>query len=111
LDFTAAEEILGKPVGSDLREGKLTLPLIYALEGASAEERALVETVLTDRSYARVPFRDVLELAYSRGGIRRARSRAKQFAEQARRVIGEFPPSLYQQALSALAELVVEREY
>src|SRR5689334_16999389 len=46
LDFTAREQTLGKPVGGDLREGKITLPLIYALERASADERRLVETIL-----------------------------------------------------------------
>ncbi len=50
LDFTARETVLGKPVGNDLAEGKVTLPLIYALERADAGERALVQTVLEDRS-------------------------------------------------------------
>ena len=50
LDFTAREKTLGKPVGGDLREGKVTLPLVYALECATPAERAMVETILTDRS-------------------------------------------------------------
>src|SRR5262249_56413393 len=57
LDFTAREQTLGKPVGGDLREGNITLPLIYALERATAAERDLVETILRQRNYARVPFR------------------------------------------------------
>ena len=62
LDFTAREQTLGKPVGGDLREGKITLPLIYALENAGAEERVLIETILRERSYDRVPFRQVRDL-------------------------------------------------
>src|SRR5438128_3605686 len=62
LDFTAREKTLGKPVGGDLREGKITLPLIYALERASADERRLVETILQERSYDRVPFRQIRAL-------------------------------------------------
>src|SRR5579872_4691524 len=60
LDFTAREKTLGKPVGGDLREGKVTLPLVYALECASAEERHLVEAILRDRNYEQVPFARVL---------------------------------------------------
>ena len=56
LDFTAREKTLGKPVGGDLREGKVTLPLVYALERATPDERALVETILRERNYDEVPF-------------------------------------------------------
>src|SRR5271170_1848460 len=51
LDFTAHEAVLGKPVGNDLREGKVTLPLIYALEDASPAEQKLVDNVLKDGNY------------------------------------------------------------
>src|SRR5271167_1115333 len=60
LDFTAREKTLGKPVGGDLREGKVTLPLVYALERATPEERRSVERVLADRHYENVPFRQIL---------------------------------------------------
>src|SRR5579863_2928756 len=56
LDFTSRESVLGKPVGNDLREGKVTLPLIYALTSASPDQRQLVESVLADCSYDNVPF-------------------------------------------------------
>src|SRR5476649_1842555 len=56
LDFTAREKTLGKPVGGDLREGKVTLPLVYALERATPDERRLVETILRQRNYEEVPF-------------------------------------------------------
>src|SRR6185312_13905888 len=62
LDFTAREKTLGKPVGGDLREGKVTLPLVYALERAVAEERRMVERVLADRHYENVPLRQILAL-------------------------------------------------
>lgn len=110
LDLTATEEVLGKPVGSDLREGKVTLPLIYALQEAGEEARRVIATVLEDRGYRRVPFSAVLELARA-GGIQRARRRAEQFAETARKVISSFPESPYQRALYSLADLVVDRQY
>jgi octaprenyl-diphosphate synthase len=110
LDFTAHQSVLGKPVGNDLREGKVTLPLIYALEQATAEERQSVEVVLADRSYDRVPFESVLEMLARRGAIDRAQERARSFTEQARRLISSFPESPYQRALFGITELVTERD-
>src|SRR5205809_3853733 len=84
LDFTSREKILGKPVGNDLREGKVTLPLVYALESADREERQLVETVLADGCYDQVPFGKILQLLHRHRGVERAQERALQFTEKAR---------------------------
>lgn len=110
LDFTSREKILGKPVGNDLREGKVTLPLIYALESAVPEERRQVETVLSDGNYDQVPFIKILHILQRHGGIERARDRAQAFTEKARAIIGEFPESPYQRALLAVTGLVADRD-
>jgi len=111
LDFTSREKILGKPVGNDLREGKVTLPLIYALETADAEERKLVETVLTDGNYDQVPFSKILHILNRHYGIERAQERAESFTEKARAIIAEFPESPYQRALAAVTDLVTARDH
>ncbi len=111
LDFTSRESVLGKPVGNDLREGKVTLPLIYALTSASPEQRQLVETVLADGSYDNVPFSRILGLIEEHDGVRRARERAGEFTGKARAIIAEFPDSPYQRALAAVAELITERDH
>jgi octaprenyl-diphosphate synthase len=111
LDFTSREKILGKPVGNDLREGKVTLPLIYALETADAEERKLVETVLTDGNYDQVPFSKILHILNRHHGIERAQERAESFTEKARAIIAEFPESPYQRALAAVTDLVTARDH
>jgi len=98
-------------VGSDLREGKVTLPLIYALEEAAPEERQLVTTVLNDGNYDRVPFRQILELIKARRGFERVRERAQSFTDRARAIIGEFPESPYQRALFGVTELITERDH
>jgi len=110
LDFTSREKILGKPVGNDLREGKVTLPLIYALETADAEERKLVETVLADGNYDQVPFSKILHVLNRHRGIERAQERAESFTEKARAIIAEFPESPYQRALAAVTDLVTARD-
>src|ERR1041385_6723917 len=91
LDFTAREKTLGKPVGGDLREGKVTLPLVYALECASPSERALIATILADRSYDQVPFARILNLLEKHHGIERVKERAQAFTDKARAIISEFP--------------------
>ena len=111
LDFTAREKTLGKPVGGDLREGKVTLPLVYALERASHEERCLVENILRRRDYDEVPFNQILALLERYRGIQRVKERAQAFTEKSRRLIGEFPDSPYQRALLAITELVTERDH
>jgi octaprenyl-diphosphate synthase len=111
LDFTAREQTLGKPVGGDLREGKITLPLIYALERASAEERRTVETILKERNYDLVPFPDVRAMIEKYQGFERTRERAQAFTDKARRLISEFPESAYQRALYAVTELVTGRDH
>ena len=111
LDFTAREKTLGKPVGGDLREGKVTLPLVYALEKATPAERNLVERVLRDRHYDNVGLREIVALIEKYGGIERVKARAQSFTDKARRLIGEFPESPYQRALYAVTELITERDH
>jgi octaprenyl-diphosphate synthase len=111
LDFTAREKTLGKPVGGDLREGKITLPLVYALERATAAERGQIEVILSERHYDTVPFERVLELLEKYRAIERVRDKAQAFTDKARQVISEFPESPYQRALLTVTELVTERDH
>jgi octaprenyl-diphosphate synthase len=111
LDFTSREKILGKPVGNDLREGKVTLPLVYALESATSDERKLVETVLADGNYDQVPFSKILQLLNRYHSIERAQERAKSFTEKAREIIAGFPESAFQHALVSVTNLVTNRDH
>jgi len=111
LDFTAREKTLGKPVGGDLREGKVTLPVVYALEHAQADERRMIERVLADRHYENVPLRQILALIDKYQGIERVRERAQAFTDKARQVIGEFPESPYQRALYGITDLITDRDH
>jgi octaprenyl-diphosphate synthase len=111
LDFTSRETTLGKPVGGDLREGKVTLPLVYALECATPQERRLVENILRQRSYDETPFSQILALLKKYRGIERVKGRAQTFTDKARQIIAEFPDSPYQRALMAVTDLITERDH
>lgn len=111
LDFTARESILGKPVANDLREGKVTLPLIYALADGTPQERESVATVLREGSYDKVPLSKILAFMDRCNGIERARQRAHAFTEKARSLILSFPESPYQRALYTVTDLITERDH
>jgi octaprenyl-diphosphate synthase len=110
LDLTASEEVLGKPVASDLREGKVTMAVIHALDRCSPEERKTVATVLDERCFASVAHRDVLAILQRYGSVDYAMSSAHEHAEQARRAIAHFPDSEIKRALLWLPDFVVGRE-
>ncbi len=109
LDFTSTEKILGKPAGNDLREGKVTLPLIYGLEKATPAERQLIETIIGDGSYENVPFMQVHTLLERYRAIPRAYERAHTFTQKAKELVATFPGNAAQRALQSIVELVTER--
>lgn len=111
LDFTSREKILGKPVGNDLREGKVTLPLIYALKSAMPGERAIIESVLADGNYDQVPFVNILQMLHRHNGVQLALDRAQSFTAKARAVLAGFPDSPCQRALLAVTEMVTDRDH
>ncbi|HEU4635576.1 MAG TPA: polyprenyl synthetase family protein [Edaphobacter sp.] len=110
LDLTAAEEILGKPVASDLREGKATLAVIHALERGTGADREAIRTVLADRSFARVSHAQILEILRRHGSIEYAMDTACAYAEAARQSIVDLPPSDAKRALLWVPGFVTSRD-
>jgi len=110
LDLTASEDVLGKPVASDLREGKVTMAVIHALERCTASERKQIETVLQERAFDGVTHAEILEILEKYGSLEAANARALRFAELARNAICSFPDSEIKRALLWAPEFVVVRE-
>jgi octaprenyl-diphosphate synthase len=109
LDLTASEEVLGKPVASDLREGKVTMAVIHALEQCTSAERKLVETVLDERAFVSVHHEQILAMLNRYGSIQYAYDEAAKYAAAARNAICTFPDSEIKRALLTIPEFVVER--
>jgi octaprenyl-diphosphate synthase len=111
LDFTAEEATLGKPVANDLREGKLTLPMIFLLRRAGAVGADKVATVLADRGFDRVSREEIVRIAREHGALDEARSLAQQYAESARRELAGFERSPYREALEVLPDFILARDH
>ncbi|HEY6290381.1 MAG TPA: polyprenyl synthetase family protein [Terriglobia bacterium] len=111
LDFSSSEERLGKPVGNDLREGKLTLPLIYLLPRCRPEEKEKVSQVLADGGFERVSLAEIQALVERYGTLEATRAKARELARRAAQEIERFPASPYKDALGSLTEFIVERQY
>jgi octaprenyl-diphosphate synthase len=111
LDFTADEKVLGKPVNNDLREGKLTLPVIYLLRKAGAAGTQTVSAVLADRGFDRVSREDLLRLAREHGALDEARALAERYAEAARKDLALFDRTPYREALEVLPDFILARDH
>ena len=110
LDLTATEEVLGKPVASDLREGKATLAVIHALENGSDAEREAIQTVLTEQNFENVTHPEILAILHRHGSLDYAMNIAYQHAEAARVALSDLPDSDFKRALLWVPDFVVARE-
>jgi len=110
LDLTASEEVLGKPVASDLREGKATMSVIHALERCAPEERTMIETVLKKRVFDGIQPADVISILNRHQSIDYATAAAADYATTARFAISAFPESEIKRALLWIPDFVLQRD-
>jgi octaprenyl-diphosphate synthase len=110
LDFTGDAAALGKPVGGDLREGKLTLPVIHLMETGGPAARALVAQIVEERSVTLERWAELCRLLEEHGSLEFATERAMEFGRAARDYLRVFPESRERDALAALAEYVLTRD-
>jgi octaprenyl-diphosphate synthase len=111
LDYTADADALGKPLGGDLREGKVTLPIILLLQRADAEASALVQRVVSDGEVTAEDWSRIRTLLVEHDAVEAAFERAVRYAELARAGLTEaFPPSVERDGLVALTEYILSRD-
>jgi len=110
LDFSADQDRLGKAIGSDLREGKRTLPLIAMLERAAAAEAEEVRALLRDHALEAGELEEIRRLVIAHDGVEYARVRAAEYAQAAKQELEPFPPSDERETLALIADFVVDRD-
>ncbi|HYK01418.1 MAG TPA: polyprenyl synthetase family protein [Thermoanaerobaculia bacterium] len=110
LDFTSTTEVLGKPALSDLKEGKMTLPLILAMPRATPRERELIARVATSKSFDGIDPAEVLAIASRYQTIDETREIARDYATRARLSLEPFADSPAKEALETALDFVMERE-
>jgi len=111
LDYTSSEERFGKPVGKDIREGKITLPLIYTLEGIERDELNRLKVLFENNKAVEADYNELIEVVRGSGAIEKVRSDAKGYADRAVGFLDIFPPSSLKEDLLALNEYIVERTF
>ena len=105
LDYLATEQEVGKPVGNDLKQGTVTLPLMLARQASNGRlDAVLAKPVLDDADYA-----EVVRIVRDSSGIDESYAYAKSFGDKARAELESFPPSAYRDALESLTYYVVGR--
>jgi octaprenyl-diphosphate synthase len=110
LDLTATEEVLGKPVASDLREGKATLSVVHSMDHGTAKDRQTIQRVLDDRSFENVSRQQIREILVRNGSVEYARAVADRYAEQSRQALAPLADSEFKRALLWVPDFVVARE-
>ncbi len=110
LDFTGDPGAVGKPLGADLREGKMTLPLIHLLRQGDEVGGKIVRDIIASRSATDEQWNRLLRSLRDHRSIDYAYRRAEEYAERARRPLYGFPPSAERDALLALPDYVLSRD-
>ena len=109
LDYTEVESVTGKPAGQDLREHKVTLPLIAGMSVMGAAARADVERFFADPEPDELGIQRVIAITDEHGGLEYARARAAAFGERATQALVSLPPAEATDALRDLIAYVIER--
>ncbi len=109
LDYAADQRTLGKTVGDDFREGKITLPVLAAYHGGNAEDRAFWRRTIEASEQTEDDLEHALVLMARTGAIEATIRRAASYAEKAKAALAPFPPSVLRRGLMAVADYTVHR--
>ena len=110
LDFTGDAAALGKPIAADLREGKMTLPLIHLLQQDEEVGEAIVRDIIETRNTTEEQWKELLTILHEHRSLDYASRRAQEYAERAKKHLHAFPASSEREALLALPDYILSRD-
>jgi len=110
LDYMGEIDKLGKPVGNDIRENKITLPLIYALNQADVKTRDAILQLLQAKEIGEDQIQTIVQFVRNAGGLDYAQSVAGRLAQQANEILAVYPDSESKYALTQLVQFSIQRE-
>lgn len=110
LDYTGKEKSLGKPVLSDLSEGRVTLPLIYTIEHSGTSRRKWIAQLMKQTAIEASSQKKVLELVRSNGALDYTLKKAEEFSQKAKNITEIFSPSVYKDTLFLIPDFILTRK-
>jgi octaprenyl-diphosphate synthase len=111
LDYSSSQEVLGKPVGKDLREGKITLPHILVLPLLEAEKREKYKKLFTERRADETDYKAFINLVREKKVLDKVHNEAESYVKRAYEDLRIFPNSPYKEDLLKLSEYIINRKY
>lgn len=109
LDYTGNEKDLGKPILSDLKEGRITLPLVYTMNNDGKVNRRRIKDILSNRNLEQESQEEILNILKSNGALDYTYEKAKEFSEESKEVISQLPKSIHREALSLFSDFILTR--
>jgi octaprenyl-diphosphate synthase len=108
--FDYTDEAIGKPTGIDIKEQKMTLPLIYALNNCSSKEKSWVINSVKNHNKDKKRVREVIQFVKNKNGLTYAEQKMIQFQQEALQLLKDFPESEYKKSLILMVNYVIERK-
>lgn len=109
FDYDRSAKI-GKPTGNDIREGKITLPLLHALKTGNIEEAETFKKIIDSQDFTKENVDKLIVFAKENGGIEYAQAKMEEFHQQAQEVLRKLPPSEAVDSLTLLGDYIVNRK-
>lgn len=110
LDYVSKSSLIGKPVGNDIKEKKITLPLIYALDKSDNNERKKIISLMKSKDISKSDINYILDFVKQKGGVEYAQNKAISLCNEAKLILNKYPDSKYKSSLEEITEFIINRK-